>query len=170
MKSKGMKISLTCDFCGARIERYPSRVKKHNFCSQKCLADYSSKTRNPEKYTELKSYEGMSQNMKAINARLNPSRMAPAVRLKLRNSRLAKGSSGKGYEKLLGRHIHRTVAELAIGRSLKPGEVVHHIDGNIHNNDYRNLMVFENQAQHATWHAAHDTKNEEVMPDDVQTA
>lgn len=34
------------------------------------------------------------------------------------------------------------VAERMLGRKLKPGEVVHHIDGNKRNNAPENLMVF----------------------------
>ena len=158
MKKQGSKCEVACDFCGKTVAKYPSKIKKHNFCSRECLAAFSSKSKNPEKYGDLKSYAGMSKNMKALNEKLNPTRMTVGTRLKLRNARLAKKSTGKSYEKLYGRHIHRTIAELALGRELKPGEVVHHIDGNIHNNDHKNLMVFESQALHAAWHAEHDAK------------
>ena len=36
---------------------------------------------------------------------------------------------------------HRYVVELSLGRSLRRDEVVHHIDGDKHNNDLSNLMI-----------------------------
>ena len=36
---------------------------------------------------------------------------------------------------------HRLVAEKHIGRYLEPSEIVHHMDGNGHNNDWENLLV-----------------------------
>ena len=50
------------------------------------------------------------------------------------------------------KHLHRTVAERMLGRKLKSGEVVHHIDGNKQNNAPGNLKVFRNQAEHLRWH------------------
>lgn len=44
------------------------------------------------------------------------------------------------------------VAEQILGRKLKPGEVVHHIDENRHNNSPENLMIFPNQQAHAEYH------------------
>ena len=158
MNLKSNKIIISCDYCGAEIMRYPSKIKKHNFCGRSCLAAFSSKTKNPNRYDTLKNFTGMSENMKRLNAALNPNRMTPEVKQKLRNVQLAKYTSRKSYPKFFGRHVHRTVAELKLGRSLKPGEVVHHIDGNKQNSDCNNLMIFPSQAEHAAWHTEHDIK------------
>lgn len=56
--------------------------------------------------------------------------------------------NSKNYLKIGHKTIHRIVAEKKIGRSLKKGETVHHIDGNILNNDPDNLMVLPNQTAH----------------------
>jgi len=55
------------------------------------------------------------------------------------------------YRKLHGKHIHRVIAEQMIGRPLVKGEIVHHIDGNKHNNDPSNLQVMT-QSEHMKLH------------------
>lgn len=47
---------------------------------------------------------------------------------------------------------HQLVMEKHIGRYLKKGEVVHHIDGNKSNNDINNLLLLTN-SDHAKLHA-----------------
>lgn len=44
--------------------------------------------------------------------------------------------------------LHRIVASQTLGRRLRPGEVVDHIDGDIANNDPSNLRVFASNADH----------------------
>ena len=55
------------------------------------------------------------------------------------------------YKKLHSRHEHRVVAEQMLGRKLVRREIVHHKDGNIHNNDPSNLEVMT-QSQHINEH------------------
>lgn len=61
------------------------------------------------------------------------------------------------YRKRHGRHEHRVVAEQMLGRPLEHGEIVHHIDGDKHNNDPSNLMVMT-QDHHIREHLAPDAE------------
>ena len=149
-----MKTELKCDWCGKPIFKYQSQIKKHNFCSRKCLNSFSAKDLNPEGYADLKNYSSMSDHMSELNREMNPTRMTEAVRRRVRISRLGTGKKG-GYTKIYGKAAHRVAAEKMLGRELYPGEVVHHIDGNKRNNTPQNLIVFHSQAEHAAWHKAH---------------
>lgn len=146
-----MQLRLNCAWCGKEIWRYESQVGKHNFCSRKCRGLFSSKTHNPSHYAEMFNIEKMSAHMSALNRELNPTRMTPQVREKIRQARLGSGAS-KTYAKAYGRHEHRVIAEQKLGRKLRPGEIVHHIDCNKRNNHPDNLKVMT-QAEHAALHA-----------------
>ena len=149
-----MKRTYKCDWCGKefiRLECY-MKGKKHAFCSRQCLADFSNKSKNPDGYLSLKHYDNMAENFSELAKRLNPGRMTPEIRQKIRETRIRK-YDGKSYSKYFGRHEHRVVAEQMLGRTLKPGEVVHHIDGNPRNNVPSNLFVFASQKEHAEHHA-----------------
>lgn len=52
----------------------------------------------------------------------------------------------KTYVKRRGKHEHRVVMESVLGRSLKYEEIVHHIDGDKHNNHPDNLVVMTRSA------------------------
>lgn len=116
-----------CDECGSKTKMPPSQYKraKNHFCSKGC-------------------------HMKFMNRELNPTRMTDEIKEKIRQSKIGKGEC-KSYEKTHGKHTHRIVAEQMIGRPLKPGEIVHHKDGNKRNNKMSNLKVMT-QAEHCRLH------------------
>lgn len=62
-----------------------------------------------------------------------------------------RGTGTIGYIKFNQRHEHRTVMEKKLGRPLKKGEIVHHIDENKHNNHPDNLQLMT-QAAHCSYH------------------
>ncbi|MGL6202074.1 MAG: HNH endonuclease [Lachnospiraceae bacterium] len=149
-----MQMLLKCDWCGKDIWKYQSQVAEHNYCSLECNYKARSKKHNPEGYLKR-------PDTSDVNRKLNPTRHTAESRRKLREHRLGKGK-GLSYAKLYGRHEHRVVAEKMLGRPLRKGEVVHHIDRNKRNNKPDNLMVFRSQSEHVKWHKEHD--GEEVMP------
>lgn len=140
------KVECKCDWCNMSVFRYPSQLKisKHVFCSPICRSKFISKKTNPEGYTK-------HPHLSEYNRENNRFRMTPVVRKKLSEARFGTGS-GVGYLKQSGRHVHRTIAEQILGRHLRPGEIVHHKDGNKRNNSPDNLEILANQREHLRIH------------------
>lgn len=110
--------------CVACLREFQTRKNKTRFCSKSCIW---KATKGPE-----------------FNARIS---RATAEQRAARQ----RGTGSRGYIKQGGRHQHRVVAEQMLGRPLKRGEVVHHKDGNKHNNDPSNLEVMT-QGEHMREH------------------
>mgnify|MGYP001947746002 FL=1 len=150
-------------------------MKETNFCSRKCFSDFHRVTKKcvvcGDDFSRVKSQMSetpvcglkcnrlyASVRMAEMNKELNPTRMTLETRTKLRKSKIK--SDAKSYPKYFGVHEHRLVAAKKLGRPLKKGEVVHHMDHDKRNNHPENLKVFESQAEHARWH-----KNEIYNPE-----
>lgn len=146
-------VKVKCNWCDIEFEKYEKKVGSRNFCCVDCVNKHRSKKYNPEGYQR----NWNASHLTEYNKKENPTKMNKEIRSKIRKSHLGKGE-GKSYEKTYGRHTHRIVAEEKLGRLLKPGEIVHHIDGNKRNNNPDNLMVFTSQAEHLEWHLKNDVR------------
>ena len=130
-------MKVTCDVCGKVFDKADSAVREHNFCS----VDHFRKW--------------CSERMSDYNKSKNPmnKKWTKKMRLKKREQVLERTGKGeKAYNKFLGRHEHRVVAERMLGRKLKKNEVVHHIDLNKQNNDEKNLVVLPSNSEHSHLH------------------
>lgn len=129
-----MSRERTCCWCGKRYTGYPGKPKgKRTFCSCECRNAWMSA-------------------FNTFGNRVNrPGGLTVEERGKIAESRRRQGS-GKGYRKVGGVHEHRAVAEQMLGRPLRPGEVVHHIDGDKRNNAPENLAVLPSQSEHMRLH------------------
>jgi len=54
------------------------------------------------------------------------------------------------------RHNARIVMAVKLGRVLKSSEIVHHIDGDLYNNDPENLRLFASSSEHTKFHNKQD--------------
>lgn len=108
-----MKLQIQCDWCGKTFERDAAFIKgkKHHFCCRQCLSDFSSKKMNPNGYASLKDYSKIGMHLSILNRIMNPSRMTPEIRAKLRESQLGRGK-GKSYPKLLSYMVDMSIESL----------------------------------------------------------
>ena len=129
-------VTVICDYCGAEYIKKVNAIHNHNFCCRDHFYRWNAKR--------------ISEYNKSDNPMNKPGGVMEA---RLRRSAQLRGrGEGKSYKKFLGRHEHRYVAEMKLGRALRQGEVVHHIDGNFRNNNPDNLMILPSQAEHARIH------------------
>lgn len=149
-------MNLVCDLCG---KHYTSRQcgKHHHFCSIECR-------RKAGKMVDDSFRESVREAKSKQFAEMNLTLMLEPQYVEKRRQTLKDKRPTQGYTKFHGRHEHRVVAEQKIGRKLKRGEIVHHIDGNKSNNHPDNLEVMTH-SQHMKLHLG-ENKRLEVMPRD----
>jgi hypothetical protein len=144
-----IKQTFTCLECGSVFQRYACRMSnpERPYCSRACVG--AAKRRGSTLYCALCDtpfYRHFAEQ--DIGTKMRQFCSRPCY-MEWR----ALYRKATTYPKLGARHVHRIVAEQHLGRPLTEDEVVHHIDGDKHNNDPSNLAVLPNQSYHNQVHA-----------------
>lgn len=144
MQKRVPKVKQVCETCGKEFMKYPSAPTR--FCSMKC---YGVAERHGSMLTcahcGKEFYRRYGEQDRDV--RIN-SFCSQACYTMYRRARMKPTT----YTKTKARHLHRVIAEKLLGRKLLKNEVVHHINGNKHDNRPENLMVLESNVEHARLH------------------
>ncbi len=148
---------LNCAWCNKETEIRQYRIKPgvSNCCSSKCSAKlrvskgvFDHMALTSEKIAALEfDYFRTPLTLEAIAEKHDVSRSAISRYAKLRHWK-------KFQRTATNRTLYRRAAAKKLGRNLRHGEHVHHIDGHQPNNEPGNLHVFSGPKEHSECHAS----------------
>jgi len=159
-----MPVERKCARCDAAFTCTPSAARRgRRYCGIACrgrAAADAYRARWRERRCEACGADYRVKPSQAARSRYCSIRCANPARARetaeARGDKLRGRGSGRSYVKRGGRHEHRVVAEEVLGRPLAPGEVVHHLDEDKHNNAPDNLQVLPSRSAH--WRVHHDER------------
>ena len=136
MSESKKTITYKCEFCGKENTKFFRKDLKYRFCNTTCngkslVVKFNKRDRTGTKNPAWKG--GRRVNYGGYIQIYKPEHPRAAKRLKL------------VFE-------HHLVMEQKLGRYLKKGEVVHHLNGIKDDNRIENLQLLKNQAEHAKMH------------------
>jgi uncharacterized protein (DUF1330 family) len=166
-------IKRVCEACTQEFMIRYYRKNTAKFCSPKC---YWNSLKGMHPSSEFKTGQHRSSKTEFKKGRISWSKIHPELMPSGKNNHNWKGGKvviTNGYIEILNRkhpfcnqhgyvREHRLIVEKHIGRYLTPKEVVHHINGDKHNNCLDNLMAFSSQANHMKF-----TKNRAVKAKNI---
>lgn len=151
-------VRLKCDACGKR-----SRTTWNNYCQyqrkrgwtgrtycQPCAARQSGKAQLGRKCPSVS--QANHERRGAKHASWKGGRYIDAQGYVLVNVRSGHNNGKSGWDSY--RKEHYLVMEEHLGRKLRSGEVIHHIDGDKTNNRPNNLWLAQDQSKHRTAHVS----------------
>lgn len=140
------RVKVICKTCEKEHESYQSQTdgSGFKFCSKKCFDD-SRRNGSVVKcqFCDTEFYRRYGEQKKAL--------IQFCSKECYFNDRILSAKKTT-YLKFGSVHRHIFIAEKTLGRKLKKGEIVHHIDENKHNNIIENLAVLPSQSFHAQVH------------------
>lgn len=146
--SRRRRIRCTCEQCGRVRQVCPSRVRR--FCSDRCRSQ--ARRKQVRLYCQQcgKVFYRKPSAVAVGGGRYHSieCRGIASRKLAVRGYVFCEDDQGRWRGK------HRMVAEQMIGRSLRRGETVHHVNGQRDDNRPENLRVFASRSKHMAWHRA----------------
>jgi hypothetical protein len=140
------RIELICGFCGNKHYKLQCQIGRNrgHFCSKKCANEFRQNGKLIKcEFCGIEFYRRPGDQMDAIKKYCSKECYSNDRVLNAKKTTYLKSGSV---------HLHILVAEKALNRKLKSGEIVHHIDLNKKNNFIENLAVLPSQAIHASVH------------------
>ena len=129
-----------CAECGKELIRLPCRIKERNYCNGKCQMQYEYKN-------------GIRDKFKTVEKAQEAVRKKSKERFKTKpNTKINKRGYKMIYIPIKGWVKEHTYIWENANEKIKPGQILHHIDGNKLNNSLSNLMLFPNNSAHIKYH------------------
>lgn len=166
VREAAQKITLTCPECKKQFQipqsKYKVRMKHPHdiFCSRECwrknIGAESKECPNCKKTFTPRDRRHNFCSKKCYQEYAKATGCRKRTGFWMENGYRVIQIDGKPIKE------HRHIAEIKLGRKLKPTEIVHHIDGNKINNDPNNLEIMT-IAEHSSMHRNKEIKQGKTL-------